>query len=101
MLDNVMLALHHIEGLTGVSTMGVHGFGRDRSLDDREISLETKPHVKIDTACTDALAEAVLSTIAAAAHTGLRGDGKFMSCPLNRLCGSAVESAVKPWARWT
>lgn len=40
MLDDVMLALHHIEGLTGVSTMGVHGFGRDHCLDDREVSLD-------------------------------------------------------------
>lgn len=35
-----MLALRHIEGLTGVSTMGVHGFGRDRCLDNREVSLD-------------------------------------------------------------
>lgn len=30
-LDEVMLALHKIEGLTGASSSEVHGFGRDRS----------------------------------------------------------------------
>lgn len=82
MLDAVMLALHKVEGLTGASSTEVHGFGRDRSMDDREISLETKPHIKLEIACHDDLVEEVLSTIAKAAHTGLRGDGKIYVFPL-------------------
>ena len=29
--DEVMFALHKIEGLTGASSSEIHGFGRDRS----------------------------------------------------------------------
>lgn len=85
-LDDVMLALHKINGLTGASACEVHGFGRDRSLGDQEMSLEMKPHIRIDIACSSLLAELVVKTLKQAAHTGLRGDGKIYV--------SSVEQAV-------
>ena len=79
--DDVMLTLHKIEGLTGASTSEVHGFGRDRSRQDPtqkpEISLDFKPHIRLEIACHSELVEKVMSTVEEAAHTGLRGDGKI------------------------
>ena len=80
-LDDVMLALHKIEGLTGASSAEVHDFGRDRSKhvpgQEAEISLDFKPHIRLEIACHTELLEKVISTIEEAAHTGLRGDGKI------------------------
>ena len=84
--DDVMLALHKIEGLTGTSSSEVHGFGRDRSKhipdEEPEISLDFKPHIKLEIACHSELTEQVISTIKEAAHTGLQGDGKIYVLPL-------------------
>ncbi len=80
-LDDVMLALHRIEGLTGASASDVRGFGRDRSRDEQkgqpEVSMNVSPHVKLEIVCGAGLVDKVVSTIEWAAHTGLRGDGKI------------------------
>lgn len=86
-LDDVMLALHKINGLTGASASEVHGFGRDRNLGDQEMSLDMKPHIRIEIACSVSLVEQVVGTLKKAAHTGLRGDGKIYV--------SSVEQAVR------
>ncbi len=84
--NEVMLALHKIEGLTGASSSEIHGFGLDRSRDVPEqemgISLDFEPHIRLEMACHLELVDKVLSTIAKAAHTGLRGDGKIYVLPL-------------------
>ena len=49
--------------------------------------MDTTPCVKIAFPCRDELAEEVVSGIAQAAHTGLRGDGKIYVTP--------VETAVR------
>lgn len=79
-IDEVMLALHKIEGLSGCSTADVRGFGRDRSA--TEISLDYKPHIRLEMACREELTDQVVSTIEKAAHTGLRGDGKIYVLPI-------------------
>lgn len=79
-IDDVMLELHKIEGLTGCSNSDVRGFGRDRS--ESEISLEYKPHIRLELACRADLVEKVVHTIEKAAHTGLRGDGKIYVLPI-------------------
>ncbi|RKX21559.1 MAG: P-II family nitrogen regulator [Candidatus Zixiibacteriota bacterium] len=80
-LDDVMLALHRIEGLTGASISDVRGFGRDRSKQETnqepKVSMEVKTHVKLEIFCMDDLVDEVVSTIESSAHTGLRGDGKI------------------------
>ncbi len=84
--NEVMLALHKIEGRTGASSSEIHGFGLDRSRhvpeQESEISLDFKPHIKLEIACHLELVDKVLSTIAKAAHTGLRGDGRIYVLPL-------------------
>lgn len=80
-LTAVTMALHRIEGLTGASVSDVRGFGRgkDKSRRHRVMDdlIDYEPHVKLEVVCQDAAAEAVVSAIQTAAHTGLRGDGKI------------------------
>jgi nitrogen regulatory protein P-II 1 len=100
--DEVMLALHQIEGLTGASSSEIHGFGRDRSSPNAEqkseISLDFQPHIRLEVACRSELVEDVVSTIKDAAHTGLLGDGKIYVLPLEESVrirtGEHGESAV-------
>ena len=100
--NEVMLALHKIEGLTGASSSEIHGFGLDRSKrvpeQEQGISLDFEPHIRLEIACHPELVEEVLSTIAKAAHTGLRGDGKIYVFPLEQAVristGERGESAV-------
>ena len=84
--NEVMLALHKIEGLTGASSSEVHGFGRDRTRhvqdQEPEISLDFAPHIRLEIACHSELVEHVITTIEKAAHTGLRGDGKIYVLPI-------------------
>ena len=80
-LSAVILALHEVEGLTGMSTLDVQGFGRGRE-EQGQSSIEAQlysliPHVKIEIFCADGLLEEIISTIQSRAHTGLLGDGKI------------------------
>lgn len=91
-LDEVTLALHHVEGLTGMSVSDVKGFGRGLAKDAphsiHEDLADYAPHVKIEIFCREALVDEVVETIRQAAHTGLRGDGKIYVV-------SHVEQAVR------
>lgn len=91
-LSEVTLALHRVEGLTGMSVSEVKGFGRGLSKDaphsTREELIDYIPHVKIEIVCHDALVGEIVETIRRAAHTGLRGDGKIYVL-------SRVEEAVR------
>ena len=84
--NEVMLALHKIDGLTGASSSEIQGFGVDRSRHAPEqeigVSLDFEPHIRLEIACHPELVDEVLSTIAKAAHTGLRSDGKIYVLPL-------------------
>ena len=86
--NDVMLALHKIEGLTGASSSEINGYGADRSRDvpeqQRGISLDFQPHIRLEIACGCDLVDKVISAIAKAAHTGLRGDGKIYVWPLEQ-----------------
>ena len=83
-LSEVTRALHRVQGLTGMSVTKVHGFGRGRVGSGEEPQEE---HLKIEIFCSSELLEAVVSGIAQAAHTGLRGDGKIYI--------SSIEDAVR------
>ncbi len=86
----VVEALHQIPGLTGVTVLHAHGFGRTRAAAEGERSDELgllAAHDKVEVLCRDALADDVISAIDRAAHTGLRGDGKIYACD--------VEEAVR------
>ncbi len=80
-LDAVILALHKLEDLPGLSVSPVRGFGHRRSSEDpKTVDHQMEPlaeHSKIEIVCTDDQAERIIRTIQTAAHTGLRGDGKI------------------------
>lgn len=80
-LSKVTLALHKIEGLTGMSALDVRGFGRGREKDEPhrivEDLVDYVPHVKIEIFCKDEMTDEIVATIKKEAHTGLRGDGKI------------------------
>lgn len=90
-LSEITMALHKIEGLSGMSVVDVKGFGRisggnvhHKAVDDL---IDFVPHVKIEIICRDDMVEEVISVIERTAHTGLRGDGK--------ICVSNIETVVR------
>jgi len=87
-LSAVTLALHEIEGLTGMSVIDARGYGRSRAQEVGVKGLrDFVPHVKIEVVCPDNLVDTVVTTIEKVAYTGLRGDGKIYVSP--------VENAVR------
>lgn len=83
-LSEVTLALHKVDGLTGMTVLEVKGFGCGWQ---EKVSLEDQlydfvPHIKIEIFCVDELANEIMYTIERAAHTGLRGDGKIYLCEM-------------------
>ncbi len=80
-LAAVTLALHKIEGLTGLSVTDVRGFGRGRAKDQphRVVDdlIDYVTGVKLEIVCRDELVDEVICTIEQTAHTGLKGDGKI------------------------
>ena len=90
-LSDVTLALHRVEGLSGMSAADVRGFGRGRARDTpntfSEGAADFVPRVRIEVVCRDEIVGEVVETIRREAHTGLRGDGKIYVLP--------VEGAVR------
>lgn len=80
-LDDVTLALHQFEGLTGMTIVDVKGFGRNRGVGrerpESELLFDFIHHIKIEIACQDDQVSEIISIIQKHAHTGLRGDGKI------------------------
>ncbi|QNN25157.1 P-II family nitrogen regulator [Planctomycetales bacterium ZRK34] len=81
-LDDVTLALHHVEGLTGMTVSEARGFGRGRGAEHNPDDFHQV--VRIEVFCADALADKVVQTIEHAGHTGLRGDGKVYVLPVEQ-----------------
>ena len=102
MLSKVAMALHNLEGLTGLSVTKVQGFGRSRAKGAPhrivEDLVEYVPHVKIEIFCRDELTDSIISIIQENAHTGLRGDGKIYIMSVENAIrvssGERGESAV-------
>lgn len=89
--DAVAHELRHVEGLTGMSAVQAHGFGRPRKGEaghpvDEDLEL-LAPHVKVEVVCRDEVVDQVISAILAHAQTGIRGDGKIYV--------SRVEDAIR------
>jgi len=86
-LQSVTLALHHVEGLSGVSVSDVRGFGRGRGNGNmhtiKEGPADFIPHVRLEIVCRDGLVDPIVETIRREAHTGLRGDGKIFVWPVH------------------
>lgn len=80
-LSTVVEALHRVRGLSGVTVIHAHGFGRTRSAAQGERFDELGllgPHDKVEVLCRDTLEDDVVTAIETAAHTGLAGTERFM-----------------------
>jgi len=79
MLDDVVYALHGVEGLRGASICDGRGFGAWR-LDESPEAIQRepgnfRPHVRLEIVCSDDVAAEVVKVINASARTGMSGDG--------------------------
>ncbi|MCZ7583337.1 MAG: P-II family nitrogen regulator [Deltaproteobacteria bacterium] len=86
-LTAVTLALRKVEGLTGMSVFDCRGFGRTWLMGKHHHAADDAGDfvrmVKIEIICQNQLAEAVVSALEKAAHTGLRGDGKIFTVDID------------------
>ena len=79
MLADVVYALHGVEGLRGASVCDGRGFGA-RRLDESPEAIQRgpsnfRPHVRMETVCSDDIAAEVVKAISASGRTGMSGDG--------------------------
>ncbi|MFH1278496.1 MAG: P-II family nitrogen regulator [Candidatus Eisenbacteria bacterium] len=99
-LDAVIGKLHEIDGLTGVSSHGIEGFGRGWGTKETgHITDSTDhwiPHVKLEIVCLDEVAPEVVGAIVEGAHTGLRGDGKIYVSPVEDAIRISTGERGKP-----
>ena len=87
--ENVINALHHLDGLNQVNIVnGVQELGWRKSKDLPHRGIEDgrteTTHVEIKIYCEDELLETVISTIREHAYTGLRGDGNIYVSHIER-----------------
>lgn len=80
-LDDVITALHRIEGLPGVTISKINGFGKSKAKDSKDAIREGLhdyvEKIKIELVVHDNLVEDVINVIQKTAHTGNPGDGKI------------------------
>ncbi len=85
-LSAVTLALHKMQGLSGMSVSDIRGFGRGGATRGpqriAEEVMDFLAGVRLEIICHDDQVEEVVATIERAAHTGLRGDGKIFVTPV-------------------
>lgn len=101
-IDAVSRAVHHVDGITGMTLTDARGFGRGHTGDEMHPSEEMihdfHDVARIEVFCRDEIAEPVISAIEQAAHTGLRGDGKVYVLPVEKALrissGERGEAAV-------
>ena len=75
-LNQVLIALHEIEGLPGCTVSKVQGYGRVRKKEEVESLLESAERMKLEIVVPNKLVTKVLEVIYKHAHTGNKGDGK-------------------------
>src|SRR4030065_1079645 len=80
-LDDVITALHKIEGLPGITISEIKGFGKSKEKSDGE-TIDEKlhqlaPKIKIEIVVHSDLVDEIVNTIQKTAHTGNPGDGKI------------------------
>lgn len=86
MLNDVVYALHEVEGFPGASITEVQGIGsgpRDHLEQPDRTPYQSFPKsVKMEIVCPASRAEELISTIQEHAHTGLPDDGKIYVSPV-------------------
>ena len=80
-LDDVITALHKIEGLPGITISEIKGFGKSKAK-DLENAIKEGLHdfvekVKLELVVHNNMVDEVVDTIQKTAHTGNPGDGKI------------------------
>jgi len=80
-LDDVITALHNIEGLPGVTISEIKGFGKSKAKDSEDVIREGLhdyvEKVKLELVVHNDIVAEVVNTIQHIAHTGNPGDGKI------------------------
>lgn len=100
-LDEVREALAQV-GVTGVTVTEVKGFGRQKGHTElyrgAEYVVDLLPKIKLETAVTDDMAEAVVDAVVQSAATGKIGDGKVFVTRLDEVVrirtGETGEQAI-------
>ena len=81
MLESVLIALRHIEGLPGITISEVKGFGKAKKTITKEKppdeTLGHETRIKLEIVVPDELAEEAVKAIEENARTGGKGDGKI------------------------
>lgn len=87
-LEAVTLALHRVDGVTGMSVSEVRGFGRSKAHSSAENPIggadEFVRHVKVEIVCHDRVVDKIIEVFKTQAHTGLRGDGRIFISEVTR-----------------
>lgn len=87
-LEPVTLALHRLDGITGMSVSDVRGFGRSKAHSSAthpiEGASEFSEHVKVEIVCRDSAVDRIIDAIKSDAYTGLRGDGRIFVSEVRR-----------------
>ena len=80
-LDDVITALHNIEGLPGITISKIKGFGKSKAKNSedaiREGLHDYVEKVKLELVVHNDIVDEVVDTIKKNAHTGNPGDGKI------------------------
>ncbi|HMN50034.1 MAG TPA: P-II family nitrogen regulator [Ignavibacteriaceae bacterium] len=88
-LDDVITALHKVEGLPGITISEIKGFGKSKGKNTEETVSEKLhqlvPKVKIEIVVHNDLVDEIVNTIQRTAHTGNPGDGKIFVTNLENV----------------
>ncbi len=87
-LEAVTLAMHRVNGVSGMSVSDVRGYGRSKAhtsaANPIDGAADFVSHVKIEIVCHDQYVEDVIQVLKSVAHTGLRGDGRIFISEVSR-----------------
>lgn len=87
-LEAVTLALHRVQGVTGMSVANVLGFGRSKvntsAANPIDGTSDFVKHVKMEIVCHDQYVDDVVHVLKTEARTGLRGDGRIFISAVRR-----------------
>lgn len=88
-LDDVITALHKIEGLPGITISDIRGFGKSKGKNAAETISEglheLVPKVKIELVVSNEMADNIVDVIQRIAHTGNPGDGKIFVVDVEKV----------------
>ena len=77
MLQQVLYALHEIEGLPGCIVSQVQTYGRSSAKGEASEGLEPVQGAKLEIVVSESMVPKVMNAIQKNAHTGNKGDGKI------------------------